>query len=105
MEKLLEDMRKAMHEELDRATAKHGEKHHSPAEAYAVMLEEVEEAQDQIDSLCCDVGNFWEEVKNNWNTLECADSIREHALSAAADLIQVAAMAQKAIRGYEVDKS
>ena len=49
------------------------------------------------------MGNFWEEVKNNWNTLECADSIREHALSAAAELIQVAAMAQKAIRGYEVE--
>ena len=64
----------------------------------------LEEAQENMESLSDSIDYFWESVKDNINTIEDAEWIREYALSAAAELIQVAAMAQKAMRGYEVEK-
>lgn len=103
MKKLTKELRKSMWRELDRASEKHGESFNSPAEAYAVIKEEVEEAQEHMQEVSTDLEEFWGSVKRNSSTIGDAVWIREYALSAAAELIQVAAMAQKAMRGYEVE--
>lgn len=105
MKKLTKELRKSMWRELDRASEKHGESFNSPAEAYAVIKEELEEAQENMESLSDSIDYFWESVKDNINTIEDAEWIRKYALSAAAELIQVAAMAKKAMRGYGVNNS
>jgi hypothetical protein len=105
MKELIKEMRACMLSEYDRATAIHGSLHNSPHEAYTVILEEVEEANDVLD---CDLKSamtrFWNAVKRDFDGVidpnEAANEIKDAAISAAAELIQVAAMAHKATLGY-----
>ena len=99
------DLTKIMMEEYQRAAAKFGERHNSPHEAYAVMKEEFEEAEEQINShLRTIMRDYWSAVKKSKfdieNNKKLADKIKNSALSAAAELIQVAAMAHKASLGF-----
>ena len=89
--KKLRDMAK---EETSRSIEIHG-KFNSPHEAYAVLLEEFEEAMDEIEIIKQEMPLFWDCVKKNeWLHTEL-HAIENHALEAAAELIQVAAMAKK----------
>ena len=91
-------------EEYSRASEQHGAHHHSPHEAYAVIKEELEEAQHEIaiveDKLNHD---FWKAVRTD-DVYGCkvnAEIIQKRAEAAAAEMIQVAAMALKAQQGFE----
>ena len=101
MEKLLAEVRAEMLNELNRAEMKYGRKHNSPHEAYGVLKEEYEEAIEEAESLYNSINAFWEKVKHD----QCADleleDIRKNAIHLAAEAIQTAAMAEKALRGYD----
>lgn len=101
MEKLIENMREAAKAEYERAAAKYGQSHASAHEAFAVMLEEVQEAQGVLTTeldLC--VTRFWNATKENRPSHQAAAEVMEAALRGAAELIQVAAMAYKATLPY-----
>lgn len=95
MKELIKAVEALMHEEYERAAVKFGERFNSSHEAYAVILEEVEEAGDEFDCIRGYLAEYWDCVKNNedggW-----PDAIETAAIQAAAECIQIAAMAYKA---------
>lgn len=99
MKELKEAVKALMCEEYERAAERFGGKFHSPHEAYAVILEEAQEAGLELMDLKYAIDLFWESVKKD--DTEYQDSLRnieKCALNAACECIQVAAMAYKARR-------
>lgn len=95
-------------DELAIASVKFGERHHSPHEAYAVMLEELEEAKNEISWIDSFIKGYWAMAKANIiddtrTTIECVGNMKKHAIDAACELIQFAAMCEKTLKGYETE--
>ena len=69
---------------------------HSMHEGYAVLLEEIEEAAQELEEAKVCLQMVWENIKSNcFAARTYAYRVEEHALDMAAEAIQVAAMAQK----------
>lgn len=70
---------------------------HSMHEGYAVLLEEVEEAQESLNLAEGSLSMLWTHIRDNNadRALEFAGRVREHALDLAVEAVQAAAMAQK----------
>lgn len=85
-------------EELARSYEKFP-KFNSPHEGYAVIKEEIDETINEIEFLKCDDACFWTCVKQDDFPAQCANvkQIKFRAIHAAAEAIQVAAMAQNYI--------
>lgn len=102
MQQLLNDVTALVGDELTRANKQYGDSFNSLHEAYAVIKEELEEAQDEIDIVEDLLNEFWLFTKHD-DASGCdnvAYKIRNTAIRGAAELIQVAAMAEKyACRG------
>lgn len=82
-------------QELDEANEKYP-LFHSPHEAYAVIKEEVDELTYEVKVLIdWEINNMWREVKSDRSIEDIAKSIYNHAIFAAQEAIQVAAMAEK----------
>lgn len=71
-------------------------------EAYAVLLEEVEEAKDEITKLKVHVDFYWDAVKAKSATDACREScvkaIQDAAFKGVGELIQVIAMCDKTFK-------
>ncbi len=92
--------------ELLRASANFGERHHSPHEAYAVMLEEQLETQAEIIRAAESVNRYFERVMANSSPELLNKTLSDaklYAIAAACEAIQLAAMCEKALRGYETE--
>jgi len=91
-------------EELERANKIHKE-FGSTHEAYAVIKEELEEAKDDIKSASKELKAMWLAIKDDDHELadECIDELQGFAVYAIEELIQVAAMCEKAkaLRGKD----
>lgn len=98
MKELKEAVKVLMHEEYERAAERFGEKFNSPHEAYAVLKEEMEEAQSEMRCILGQMEAYWIRIKENMITDGSLEVIEERALNAACELIQVAAIAYKARR-------
>lgn len=100
MDKLIEEVKELIEKEYGRASVEHGPKHHSDHEAYAVILEELDEAKDEVRFCQSALDKFWQYVKDDNNylpfRLNGMKLVYEKALLGAFELIQVAAMAHKA---------
>jgi len=108
MTKLVNEVTQLVDAEYNRAAEQHGKLHHSMHEAYAVMKEELEEAQERFKYVDDYINEFyWRAAKNDYcsSCRKYAGDIKEQAILAAAEMIQVAAMAQKAMLGFETDKA
>jgi len=66
-------------------------------EAYAVLVEEIEEAEYETERIKYYLNNLWMSVKNNSKEYELLKTLKLTAMKAAAENIQIAAMAQKFI--------
>lgn len=99
MRELIDHVNTLVGVELDRANKVHEPFFNSYHEAYAVILEEIEETADEWEKMCSSIESAWCEIKadappeeiDNW--LETAEHF---ATTAAAEMIQTAAMARKA---------
>ncbi|MHC1722529.1 MAG: hypothetical protein AB9836_04905 [Aminipila sp.] len=96
MEELLKAIAILVAEELQRGYKKKGpfvDAHHG----YASMLEEIEEARDEMEVVYINKEIAWSDVKKDCAQIETYENIKQAAMNAAAEFIQAAAMAQKNI--------
>ena len=104
MEELIKSVVCAECEEYDRASVKFGAVNNSDHESYAVLREEADEAVDVLEDVDNLTDAFFEMVKKNEEDemkLDILNVIKHRAEEAAAESIQVAAMARKAIETIE----
>lgn len=100
MEELIKSVVCAECEEYGRASVKFGAVNNSDHESYAVLREEVDEAIDALVEVDDLTNVFFEMVKNNEEDkmkLDILNVIKHRAEESAAESIQAAAMARKAI--------
>jgi len=104
VKELLTEVQGSVWREYQRAAIKFGPANNGPHESYAVILEELEEAQSDGRAFEYNMREFWNAVKAN-NTTKCQlqqmQTLAEHA---AAEWVQVAAMCYKA-QQKKADKS
>ena len=106
MDELIKEVVRLVAEEHKRAAVEHGAAAHSPPEGYALIKEEVEEAQAEMESIAQRLDHLWTCVKNDENHYgpHYLMYIKKAAVLGACELIQVAAMSEKALLGYEIMK-
>lgn len=98
MTKLIAEVRELIEREYSRAGAEHGLTFHSDHWAYAVMLEEKEEAEAECLCVKKAMDKLWDLIKLDsldTSKLEVCRNIQLRAMLAACEMIQVAAMAKK----------
>lgn len=100
MEELIKQVINSECEEYGRASVKFGAVNNSDHESFAVLREEADEAVDCMEDVDGLTDVFFEMVKRNeedGTKLELLRHIQHRAEEGAAELIQAAAMARKAI--------
>lgn len=100
MHELLESVKGLVREELSRATEQHGTDYHSLHEAYAVLKEKVEETQYELENMLNDFAHLWNATKRDSFVMarNTARAVQAHAMHAACEAIQIAAVAQKVLK-------
>lgn len=104
MEELIKQVINSECEEYGRASVKFGAVNNSDHESFAVLREEADEAADCMEDVDGLTDVFFEMVKRNEEDstkLELLRHIQHRAEEGAAELIQTAAMARKAIATIE----
>ncbi len=99
MQELIDKVQEFVAFELARANTIHPPKFNSYHEAYAVILEELEEAEREISTFKGALEwSVWRNIKDNCYEMayEGFKDIEKLAIAAAAEMIQGAAMARKA---------
>lgn len=102
MTQLIKEVSSLKEKEYKRAAFQHGPVTNSPHEAYALIKEELEEAQDEMKALEDRVHFYWLEVKGEDPKFQKSylEDIGNMAVRAACELIQVAAMSEKALAAF-----
>lgn len=104
MDEILEKMEAAAEAEYEKILAKWGV-FHSAHEGYAVLLEEVEEAQEEMESLREDMKALWGKIREDAEdeAAEIAAEIYADTIRGAAELMQVGAVCLRFITSYGKD--
>lgn len=96
MKELIEKVKVLAVEELKNANTKFP-MFRSTHEGYAIIKEEIEESEEELDWINSWFKQSWMLIKQNKNVIDEMVAIKQHAINLAAESIQVAAMAQKFI--------
>jgi hypothetical protein len=99
MDKLIADVKELIQDEYVRAACKFGPTNNSDHESYAVLLEEMQEAEAEVAQAQVQLEKFWLLTKTDDSDMSKYSrllEIKRRAMLAACELIQVAAMAEKA---------
>lgn len=96
IEPIVESLKPLVEDELERANAEY-EPFHNDHEGYAVILEEVEEAEEVMEVISKRLDGMWYLIKTNQtpHINFQVEVLEERALCLAAEAIQVAAMCEK----------
>ena len=83
--------------EYKNACKNYGEKFNSLHEGYAVLLEEVEEAKEQIENIEVDICDVWRAIKNNASYIveDNCKRLLNNIESCISELAQVGAVVRK----------
>lgn len=103
MKELRKSISQLANEELERANRKFSP-FHSAHEGYATIKEEIEEAADESQRVHENFEQLWESIKANKPSRSSALLLQCYVEAQAAELIQVAAMAQKFLDFMGEDK-
>ncbi len=68
---------------------------HSDHEAYAVIMEELEETEENVKAMGYCIQGMWNYVKRDKKPRKSVENLKNFALNTAAEAIQVAAMCDK----------
>ena len=90
--------------ELRTAKEQHGEKFNSLHEAYAVALEELEEASIDFEETKTTFSCFWEDITANDDPTNDLIDAKHYAVEAIKELAQFAAMIDKTLETFEKEK-
>lgn len=92
--------------EYQNACTQFGEKYHSLHEAYAVLLEEVEEVEKEMSFLKRWLENIWESIKseNKYYQNECIEQLEICNTNTIKELAQVGAVLMKIKNTLEVEE-
>lgn len=106
MDQLIQSVTGLVGEEYQRAAEEHGAAARSPHEGYGLIKEEIEEADVQMAIVNQRVNAYWDSVKADAYPTQrhFLNEIKRAAVLRACELIQVAAMADKALAGYEKEE-
>lgn len=98
MDVVHDDVEKLVNKELQAAIEIHG-LHNSHHEAYAVIKEELEEAEEELELCKNHLRYMWYKIRENdrFEADDVKDRIVEYATNLAVEAIQVAAMAKKGV--------
>src|SRR5574344_2743942 len=102
-DELLKELQPLVASETERASKQYGEKYASAHEAESVLREEVEEMFNEATDVNFKLGWIAVDIhKHNIDDMQkgCED-IKQKALNAAAEAIQVAAVCEKIARGFQ----
>jgi hypothetical protein len=97
----LEELKKSIEElvkaELVRASKAHGDKFNSTHEGYAVILEELQEAEQELEALKVHLNQVWKNIRtdNEGGSLERMQLMRKRAILLVCEAVQVVAMNTK----------
>ena len=96
-EKADEAIQQAVCYELQNIVKNHGAVYASEHEAYAVLLEEVEEAKDSYKCMRIWLKSIWKHIKNNENQgmESCVKIMKKHALELIEEAVQCAAVCER----------
>ena len=94
-EKAAESIDKAVAYELQNSVKEHGAFYASEHEAYAVLLEEVEEVEEEAECIKIWLESVWKCIKGNQDLGIRVNEIKEHALDLAKEAVQVAAVCER----------
>ena len=86
---------KAVMTETENAKKNYGERYNSPHEGYAVLLEEVEEAADDLACIKNNLGVLWQSIKANDLDSTLTTDIKSTAQLLALEAVQIAAVCEK----------
>lgn len=99
----LEKLNGICHDEVLQAYAEHGDMFSSDNEAWGVMMEEIEEAKQNMKTVDKAMKNFFQSTRTAWTDdmerQSCLTVIQRYALLCAAECCQIAACAAKAAPG------
>lgn len=90
---------KAVMEETENAVKNYGETYNSPHEGYAVLLEEFEEASDDLTYIKNNLGVLWQSIKTNDLDSTTLTDIEGTAQMLALEAVQIAAVCSKFKKG------
>ena len=96
MQELINKVQELVAFELERANTIHPPKFNSMHEAYAVILEEYEEAKEAFERAEWDRDLAWDSIKHDEDPDGFLKAMERAARAVAAEMIQVAAMCRKA---------
>ena len=93
--------------EFERAITEHGEKFNSKVEAYGVLKEEIEEAQEDLKDIVENLDDFWEAIRGKINKKLMAESVFKMEYISKLliqEAAQIGAMAKKYKNSFEEEK-
>ena len=102
-EMTLKNLEAICKDELMQAYAEHGDMFSSDNEAWGVLMEEIEEAKQDMKVVEKSMKTFFDSTRTSWDgdmaRQSCLNVIKHYALLCAAECFQVAACAAKAMPG------
>ena len=103
MQELIDKVQELVVFELARANTIHPPKFNSMHEAYAVILEECEEAKEAFGAAEWRRDLAWDSIKHDEDPDGFLEATEKAAIAAASEMIQVAAMCRKAREGEDLE--
>lgn len=93
--KASEAIEQAVCYELQKIVKEYGATYHSTHEGYAVLKEEVEEAQECMSDMFYQLSQIWDHVKQNKIAFIDFDKCKKTAIALAKEAVQCAAVCER----------
>lgn len=90
--------------EVELENAKSYPPYNNHHEAYAILKEEIEEAEEELDIIKRCLDSYWQGVKSDYIDTELFDYIYTHALALSNEALQVSAVVLKIKENFNLEE-
>ena len=94
-EEATKSIEQAVLHELRNIVKKYGTVYHSEHEGFAVLMEEVQEASDDLTAINDNLALIWKRIKDNENFTAPLGELKDFALALAEEAVQIAAVSER----------